>query len=86
MIIWCLECDFTRAFDVLLVRLSMSLVINRMNKTMFYNMEELDKALNRPKGVGLLTVCNHVSVLDSATFIPCKIPLSKQVSTQGRNS
>ena len=53
---------------------------------MFYNMEALDKALNRPKGVGLLTVCNHVSVLDSATFMPCKIPLSKQVSTQGRNS
>lgn len=83
---WCLDSDFTRAFDVLLVRLSMSLVINRMNKTMFYNMEALDKALDRPKGVGLLTVCNHVSVLDSATFMPCKIPLSKQVSTQMRNS
>lgn len=86
MILWCLDSDFTRAFDVLLVRLSMSLVINRMNKTMFYNMEALDKALDRPKGVGLLTVCNHVSVLDSATFMPCKIPLSKQVSTQMRNS
>ena len=60
----------------------MSFVINRMNKTTYYNLESIQKAIERPEGVGLLTVSNHVSVLDSASFMPCIIPMSMQFSSR----
>ena len=60
----------------------MSFVINRMNKTTYYNLESIHKAIKRPEGVGLLTVCNHVSVIDSASLMPCIIPMSIHFSLQ----
>lgn len=60
----------------MLVCWSMKVVMNCMNKTNHYQIENLFKAMNRPKGVGLLTVCNHVSVLDSASIIPSILPFS----------
>lgn len=45
-----------------------------------YNLLHLFSAIDRPKGVGLLTVCNHVSTLDSASIIPSIIPLRDHLS------
>ena len=52
----------------------MQYVVNVMNTTNHYNIQSLLKAIERPKGVGLLTVCNHVSVLDTASIVPSIIP------------
>ena len=65
-----------RAFDIMLVCWSMKVVMNGMNKTYHYQIENLFKAMNRPKGVGLLTICTHVSVLDSASIVPSVLPFS----------
>ena len=54
----------------------MQYVVNVMNTTNHYNIQSLLKAIERPKGVGLLTVCNHVSVLDTASIVPSIIPFS----------
>lgn len=69
-----------RAFDIMLVCWSMKVVMNGMNKTNHYQIENLFKAMNRPKGVGLLTICNHVSVLDSASIVPSVLPFSDTLS------
>ena len=60
----------------MLVRWAMQYVVNVMNSTHHYNVQSLLSAIERPKGVGLLTVCNHVSVLDSASIVPSIIPFS----------
>ena len=65
-----------RTFDIMLVCWSMKVVMNGMNKTYHYQIENLFKAINRSKGVGLLTICNHVSVLDSASIVPSVLPFS----------
>lgn len=70
-----------RAFDIMLVCWSMKVVMNGMNKTYHYQIENLFKAMNRPKGVGLLTICNHVSVLDSASLF---LAFSRSVASCSR--
>ena len=53
----------------------MKYVVNVRNKTHFYGLSNLLDALNRPEGAGLLTVCNHVTTIDSASIVPSMIPL-----------
>ena len=65
----------TRIMDILLVRYSMKYVMHVRNKVHHYGLGNLYNALDRPEGVGLLTVCNHVTTLDSASIIPSMIPI-----------
>lgn len=52
----------------------MKYLVHVRNKVHHYNVPSLFNALDRPEGVGLLTVCNHVSTLDSASLVPAMIP------------
>lgn len=67
--------DITRRFlDILAVQYAMKYLMHVRNKTHFYNVTPFLEALKRPEGVGLLTVCNHVTTLDSASIVPSIIP------------
>lgn len=61
--------------DILLVRYSMKYIMHVRNKVHHYGLGNLYSALERPKDVGLLTVCNHVTTLDSASIIPSMVPI-----------
>ena len=50
-------------------------IIHVQNTVHHYNVGSLLSALNRPKDVGLLTICNHVTTIDSATIVPSIVPL-----------
>lgn len=65
----------TRATDIFAVRWAMKYLLHVRNRVHHYNLLRLFSAIDRPKGVGLLTVCNHVSTLDSASIVPSIIPL-----------
>ena len=60
----------------------MQYVVNVRNKTHFYGLSNFLDALNRPEGVGLLTVCNHVTTIDSASIVPSMIPLCNKYSKE----
>ena len=60
--------------DIVAVLSAMKYLMHVRNKTHYYNMNSLLDAMKRPEGVGLLTVCNHVTVLDSASIVPSIIP------------
>ena len=64
-----------RFIDILAVQYAMKYVMHVRNKVHYYNVSTLMEVLQRPKDVGLLTVCNHVTVLDSASLVPSIIPL-----------
>lgn len=70
-----IPCIFHRLMDTLLVRYSMQYVMHVRNKVHHFGLNNLFNALNRPEGVGLLTVCNHVTTLDSASIVPSMLPL-----------
>lgn len=53
----------------------MQYLMHVRNKVHHYGVENLLSVLNRPEDVGLLTVCNHVTTLDSASIVPSIIPL-----------
>ena len=61
--------------DILAVQYAMKYLMHVRNKVHYYNVSTFLEALKRPEGVGLLTVCNHVTVLDSASIVPSIIPL-----------
>ena len=63
-----------RMIDITAVRWAMKYLVHVRNKVHHYNVPSLFNALDRPEGVGLLTVCNHVSTLDSASLVPAMIP------------
>lgn len=46
----------------------MTYLLTRRNSTHYYGVENLKSALERPDGVSLLTVSNHVSTIDSASL------------------
>lgn len=75
------NCVTTRATDIFAVRWAMKYLLHVRNRVHHYNLLRLFSAIDRPKGVGLLTVCNHVSTLDSASIVPSIIPLRTCLST-----
>lgn len=69
--------DLLRIIDILLIRYSMKYVMHVRNKVHHYGVNNLLDAMNRPDNVGLLTVCNHVTTLDSASIVPSMLPICK---------
>ena len=67
-----------RFVDILAVQYAMKYLMHVRNKVHYYNVSTFMEVLNRPKDVGLLTVCNHVTVLDSASIVPSIIPLGSR--------
>ena len=60
--------------DIYAVKGIMTYVLTIRNQTHYFGVHNLRDAMNRPEGVGLLTVCNHVTTLDSASIVPSIIP------------
>ena len=46
----------------------MTYVLTIRNQTHYFGVQNLQRAMQRPEGVGLLTVSNHVTTIDSASL------------------
>lgn len=59
---------FTRFFNIYTVKGAMTYLLTVRNHTHYFGIQNLRKCLNRPEGVGMLTVSNHVTTIDSASL------------------
>ncbi|KAK8806134.1 hypothetical protein WA171_007219 [Blastocystis sp. BT1] len=59
-----------RFLDIYAVKGVMQYLLTIRNQTHYFGVKNLRTALDRPDGVGLLTVSNHVTTIDSAS-LPC---------------
>jgi len=69
--------EWGRTATLSLVALASKFVVNVMNKSKFDNKEALLEAvMERPEGVGLITVSNHTSTLDDPMLFSAMLPWS----------
>lgn len=69
----CIRCVWRKRImasfiDIYAVKGIMTYVLTIRNQTHYFGVHNLRDAINRPEGVGLLTVCNHVTTIDSASL------------------
>lgn len=57
-----------RFLNIYMVKGVMTYVLTIRNQTHYFGVQNLKRAMQRPEGVGLLTVSNHVTTIDSASL------------------